>query len=209
MMYEIKRYIKIILPVIIVIVGLIYFYMNHSLAKELESEKVVEEYAPLEENIAQEDQVQEEMTTEKIVVDIKGEINTPGVYEMDIGDRMVDIIGRSGGLTEEADESQINLAQKLLDEMVIIVPKEGEEMMELDSFSMDSSTSAQSIEKVNLNQATQSELETLNGIGPSKAEAIITYREENGLFQSVDEIIEVSGIGEKLLESIEERVVVH
>lgn len=205
-MYDVKRYLKIILPIIIVVVGLIYFYMTNSIEKEIDNEDVVEELTPIGEDLA-ENSVEIETTSEEMVVDIKGEIDKPGVYEMEIGDRMVDIIDRSGGLTEEADETQINLAQKLQDEMIIIVPKKGDQTIELNTSSIEPATSSNTMEKLNLNQATQSELETLNGIGPSKAEAIITYREENGLFQTVEEILEVNGIGEKMLESIQEHIV--
>lgn len=206
--HDIKSYIKIIIPALLVVIGLIYFYMTDSFDKEIANDDLVEGLTPLDENLA-ENTVEREVVEEGIVVDIKGEINSPGVYDMQIGDRMVDIIEQSDGLTKDADESQINLAQKLQDEMVIIIPKEGDEVAELHSSSMESSRSTDITEKVNINQATQSELETLNGIGPSKAEAIITYREENGLFQTVEDILEVNGIGEKMLESIQDHVVVH
>ncbi|SET61929.1 competence protein ComEA [Oceanobacillus limi] len=139
----------------------------------------------------------------EIVVDIKGEIQQPGVYEMAVDSRVEDVVQTAGGFTEKADQTVINLAQKVHDEMVIIVPSEqdleGNEMTK----SVDRDAS-----KIRINYATSEEIEHLNGIGPSKAEAIIQYREESGLFQSVEDLLNVPGIGEKTLDKIRETIVV-
>src|SRR5699024_5719664 len=203
LMYYIKRYFKVIMFVAVIVVGLIYFNVNESFKGEVVTEGAVEDIVDLDE-VQEEDEevVEDDSVSEKIIIDIKGEINTPGVYEMQLGDRMIDIVDRAGGLTDDASETAINLAEKLQDEMAVIIPKEGDEPLESnDISSMESGASSSETDKINLNHATQSELETLNGIGPSKAEAIISYREENGLFQTVEDVLEVSGIGEKTLES--------
>lgn len=206
-MYYIKRYFKIILFVVVIVVGLVYFNVNQSFKGEVVSEGAVEKLAELDET-EDEKIVEDESAEEDIIIDIKGEINSPGVYEMQLGDRMIDIVDRAGGLTDEASETAINLAEKLQDEMAIVIPKEGDELLETDELNSNASNGLSSeSDKLNLNHATQAELETLNGIGPSKAEAIISHREENGLFQSVEDVLEVSGIGEKTLESFKEDIV--
>lgn len=148
---------------------------------------------------------------EAILVDVKGAIKNPGVYKMEQHDRVLDVVDKAGGFTKHADEAMINLAQKLTDEMVIYVPIEGEEPLDgIPLITNETTASPQATEegKVHLNSASQQEIETLNGIGPKKAEAILMYREENGPFQSVDQLTEVSGIGEKTVENMRDQIVV-
>ncbi|CDQ39590.1 MULTISPECIES: helix-hairpin-helix domain-containing protein [Virgibacillus] len=135
---------------------------------------------------------------QQMVVDVKGEVNKPGVYEMEEEDRVINAIEIAGGFTEEADQTQVNLAQRIQDEMVISVVKEGD--TEAQTLSVNEK------DKLHLNQATLEEIEALNGIGPTKAEAIVQYREENGLFKSVEDLLNVSGIGEKTLEAFQEDI---
>lgn len=161
--------------------------------------------------------VNEELS-QNVIVDIKGAVKYPGVYELTSLDRIIDVIELAGGYTPEADSKGINHAQKLQDEMVIYIPKLGEviENTETDSFvtftnsrnggSNGNNSSSQN--QININLATESELTTLPGIGPSKALAIISYREENGRFQSVEDLKNVSGIGEKTFEKLKEFIVV-
>src|SRR5699024_3643898 len=121
----------------------------------------------------------ESSADERMLVDIKGEITTPGVYELDSGSRVNDVIKMADGFTDDADKTSINLAQKVHDEMIIIVPIENDE---IDETINQTASSTEQNEKVKINYATQEEIETLPGIGPSKAQTIIKYREENGLF---------------------------
>lgn len=132
------------------------------------------------------------------VIDVKGAVENPGVYEIEIDSRVNDVIRLAGGFSKDADQTVVNLAQKVQDEMVIIVPKQGG----TESATPGESGGQNGSEKLRINYATQEEIETLNGIGPSKASAIIQHREENGLFQSVEDLLEVSGIGEKTLANI-------
>jgi competence protein ComEA len=134
-----------------------------------------------------------------VMVDVKGEIREPGVYEIEAESRVNDVIRMAGGFTEDADQTTVNLAQKVQDEMVIMIPKSGEQGQA--AASEDSSN-----EKVRINYADKKEIESLNGIGPSKSEAIIQYRDENGFFETADDLLDVSGIGEKTLESIREDI---
>ena len=174
------------------------FYLNQStssidsvsLDSYVENEREVTEIEEIE-------NVEEQVN--HYIVDVKGQVNFPGVYEVEEHLRVHDVIQLAGGFLEMANETAINLAQKISDEMVIYVPHLDEE---INNTSTDAWSPSQDEKKVSLNQATTGELETLPGIGPSKAAAIIKYREEVGAFQSIDELTNVSGIGEKTLEKL-------
>lgn len=149
---------------------------------------------------------EQELKTEKILVDVKGAVKYPGVYELTMENRVIDAIELAGGYTEEAETKAINHAQKLQDEMVIFVPKIGEVIENSLSGGIATSVpyqnSGNTNDKVNINNADEATLTTLPGIGPSKAQAIISYREENGPFESIDELKNVSGIGDKTFEKL-------
>ena len=134
---------------------------------------------------------------QSIVVDIKGEIVFPGIYEVDESFRVHDVIELAGGLTEFAKTKTVNFAQIVRDEMVIYIPHELDESMEAPIEQGGNS-------KISINHATLVELQTLPGIGNVKAQAIINYREEFGSFKTLEELINVSGIGEKTLENLRE-----
>ena len=140
-----------------------------------------------------------------IFVDIKGEVKKPGVYQMKAGDRVKDALDAAGGLTEEADSQKVNLAKRLEDQMVIVVPKVGEEAEEIPAGATSKEEAKEG--KVNINTATVEELKTLKGVGEKKAEAIIEYRKKNGSFQTKEDLMKVRGIGKKLFESFQERIV--
>lgn len=154
-------------------------------------------------NLVSDETEDEASTDERMLVDIKGEINTPGVYELNSGSRVNDVIKMADGFTDDADETSINLAQKVHDEMIIIVPIENEES---DETLHQTTSPTEQNEKVKINYATQEEIETLPGIGPSKAQTIIKYREENGLFQTMEDLLDISGIGEKTLENMKDNI---
>ena len=175
------------------------FYLNQStssidsvsLDRYVENEREVTEIEEIE-------NVEEQVN--HYIVDVKGQVKFPGVYEVEEHLRVHDVIQLAGGFLEMANETAINLAQKISDEMVIYVPHLDEEINNASTATAWSPS--QDEKKVSLNQATVGELETLPGIGPSKAAAIIKYREEVGAFQSIDELTNVSGIGEKTLEKL-------
>ena len=149
--------------------------------------------------------VRENEVSKTIVIDIKGAVKKPGVYTMKEGERVVDAIEKAGGLLKEADQNQLNLAGLLKDEMVIYVPKKGEQQekpLQANGLLQEDDG------KIRINSASVEELQKLKGIGPAKAEAIVSYREENGPFQTVEDLLEVSGIGEKTLENIKDDIVV-
>ncbi|EMT47081.1 helix-hairpin-helix domain-containing protein [Anoxybacillus flavithermus] len=166
-----------------------------------QQEETTIEPLPLE----QQEQQEEKKEELSIVVDVKGAVKRVGVYEVAPESRVHDVIQLAGGFTDEADETKVNLAMKVHDEMVIYVPKKGEEITTEAATTNDASRSS---EKININTATAEQLQTLDGIGPAKASAIIAYREEHGPFQKVEDLLHVSGIGQKSLEKIKEQIVV-
>jgi len=173
-------------------------------AKEewLEMEEV-QEVQPVEENA-------EEAGPVMVIVDVKGAVKHPGVYEAKDQDRVIDMINKAGGLVETADETQINFALRVEDEMVIYIPAKGEQTEELAEIEIanipGSPNKADNDGKVNINIADESKLQTLTGIGPSKAAAIIEYRETNGPFQTIEDLKSISGIGEKTFEKLKDQI---
>src|SRR5699024_6686718 len=117
------------------------------------------------------------------------------VYFVSQEDRVIDVIDQAGGFTNKADEDLINLAEKVTDEMVIYIPMIGEETIDVAQTGKVGANNSDG--KVKINDATLDEMTRLNGIGPKKAQAIIDYREENGPFEQIEDILNVSGIGEK------------
>lgn len=142
-----------------------------------------------------------------IMVDIKGAVKKPGVYDITNAPRVQTAVAKAGGITSEADTVQVNLAQKLTDGQMVYVPTRGEVTTNTVADNKGSTSSGDS-EKVNLNTATLTELQILAGIGEKKAEQIISYREAHGGFKNIDEIKEVSGIGDKRFETIQDNITV-
>jgi competence protein ComEA len=143
-------------------------------------------------------------TSAPLIIHVSGAVNNPGVYTLPTGSRVGEAIDVAGGLTGDADASLINLAKIVEDGVQIWVPYQVEEMMIPDNPEILSSepTPMHSPNKININTATQTELESLSGIGPVIAKAIIQYRLENGPFENIEEIQEVSGIGPVTFEKI-------
>lgn len=146
-----------------------------------------------------------------IVVEIKGEVKKPDVYTLNEDAIVKELIEAAGGLTENADLSNINRAKKLQNhELVYILNKNDTNKENLNSSlgseSDVSKSKGISNSIVNINNATLEELKTLNGIGDSKAKSIIEYREKNGGFKSIEDIKNVTGIGDKMFEMIKEQI---
>lgn len=145
----------------------------------------------------------------QLVVDVKGAVAKPGLYTLEEGSRVNDAVDAAGGLTSQADPKSINLAQKLSDEAVVYVASKDENVSVVASTTASSAMSQEGNEsKVNLNTATEADLQTISGIGAKRAADIIAYREANGGFKSVDDLNNVSGIGDKTMESIRPYVTV-
>ncbi len=151
--------------------------------------------------------------TEKsaVYVDLKGAVLHPGMYKIKEGMRLLDAVEEAGGFLPEADTKQVNYAQILKDQAVVYIPKQGE-TAESATATVQSANSREAKDsderKVNINTADVSRLETLNGIGTKKAENIIAYREENGTFHSIEDLKEVSGIGDKIFDSLKDSITI-
>ncbi|ENZ5591559.1 helix-hairpin-helix domain-containing protein [Enterococcus faecalis] len=138
-----------------------------------------------------------------IYVDIKGAVKVPGIYQLKNQQRIWDALALAGGVSEEADTVQVNYAQKVKDQMIIYVPKKGESVAQsLETLQESAPAQQNQEEKINLNTATEAELQTISGIGAKKAQEIIRFRDEQGPFKTVEELKNVPGIGEKTVERL-------
>jgi len=196
--------------------------------RNLKIEEVVEdEVIEIEEVI--EDEVEEIIEVKELYyVDVKGAVNQPGVYALEVGKRVKDAIEIAGGLRDDADTSLINLARVIFDEMVVVIYTRDEVIRSNTKFEINTSvndayknvsdnnvdnvgddSSSDDVNKlININTASIDELVSLSGIGQSKAEAIISYREENGNFSTIEDILNVSGIGSSVFEKIKNDITV-
>ena len=147
-----------------------------------------------------------EPTTE-LRVYITGEVNNPGVYAVCEGDRLADVVTAAGGATDAADLTKVNLAIRVSDEQQYHIPKKGEVESRPPFVPQGTPTpDADASGKIDLNSAIAKLLETLPGIGEVKAQSIIRYRESNGSFSKVDDLLAVPGIGTATLEAIRDLV---
>jgi competence protein ComEA len=144
-----------------------------------------------------------------LIVDVTGAVRRPGVFEFQPGDRVIDAVERAGGARDNADLTLLNLAAPLTDGQQILVPKKGATTASVPGTTGGVPGSAGGTGGlVNINTADEATLETLNGVGPVLAAAIIQYRTEHGPFASVDQLDEVSGIGPATLEDLRSQVTV-
>lgn len=207
----VKKYGKMVIAPGIICVFILFYFLQQNRSEEAELISTIPQQQEL--SIESETIPNEQETSSKVIVDVKGAVKFPGVYELTSEDRIIDAIQMAGGYLEEADSKYINHAQKLQDEMIIYIPKKGEslevEQPVAQSISIIGSTpSGKNDGKVNINTASESELTSLPGIGPTKAQAIIQYRQENGSFKTIDDIKNVSGIGEKTFEKLKDSITV-
>lgn len=152
-----------------------------------------------------------------IIIHITGAVKTPGIVKLEEGSRIEDAINKAGGLTEDADITKVNLAYILEDGTKIKIPSnsdigdfQGENILRTDSgegIIEDNENSSQS-SSLNINKATEQDLQTLPGIGPSLASRIIAYRDENGKFSTIEDIKNVNGIGNSKYENIKDYICV-
>lgn len=201
---------KIIVVVLIIIMCIVIGYYIISKTEKYD-------YSDIEKisNITEEDQeVDDNIIENKIVIHITGEVEEEGVIELEKGARISDAIEEAGGTTEEADLSNVNLAYSLSDGQKVKIPNINEKDEEIivveekagDNIIIEGNKSKE--EKININKAAQTEIETLPGIGPSTALKIITYRNEHGKFKNIEDIKNVSGIGDSKFENIKEYICV-
>ena len=181
---------------VLIIGGLFYFNQNKT-----------EDYSGVSfSNISNEtnnkDEKAEDKHDEKIFVDVKGAVKHPGVFETTKDKRVKDLIEEAGGLLDDADTSTLNLSQKVKDQMVIYVLKHGEKPKQIS----DSGSSSSNTDVININTANKEQLMKISGVGKTKAEAIISYREKNGDFKKKEDITKVHGIGKATFEKIKDKI---
>ena len=197
---------------IITIIAIAIYYTFIKKEDYLESNYNLNILTSNEENSNTQDNSLDEKSNDvsnKIVIYITGTIKNEGVYELEENSRIADSIEKAGGLTEEANINNINLAYVLQDGMKVYIPKKGESVNEMNDntnvyVSREESVTKNSekigsnsnTDKININTATQKELETLPGIGEATAVKIINYRNKNGKFSCIEDIKKVSGIGD-------------
>ncbi len=200
--------ITIILLLILIIVG-VGIVLSKSINRE--DNFIVNRASDIPENNSA---IQKEVPS--VIIHIAGAVKNPGVYQLKSTDRIVDAVKIAGGATEEANLDLINLAALLKDGQKIIIPykiygKAGEEIntnIDNNAEVMYSSSSGSISGKININTANATMLQTLSGIGPVLSERIIEYRNQNGFFGVIDDIKDVSGIGEKKFEGIKDLICV-
>lgn len=218
-----RMFLVVLIPsiiIVLVICTLIMLLITKPNSGDISSESLEEAVSKEELKPPKEETSKKESPSlEKLVVDIKGAVQNPGVYGVTSDMRLIDAINLAGGFTGEADQSQLNLSLRLTDQLMIYVPKNGEELaMEQllkeptktigETNEKAGSSSSHSDTKINLNTASIAELQTLTGVGAKKAEDIVRYREENGSFQQIEELKKVSGIGEKIYEALKDQLTV-
>ena len=181
---------------VLIIGGLFYFNQNKT-----------EDYGGLSfSNISNEtnnkDEKAENRHDEKIFVDVKGAVKHPGVFETTKDKRVKDLIEEAGGLLDDADTATLNLSQKVKDQMVIYVLKHGEKPKQIS----DGGSSSSNTDMININTANKEQLMKISGVGKTKAEAIISYREKNGDFKKKEDITKVRGIGKATFDKIKDKI---
>lgn len=136
-----------------------------------------------------------------LYVHVAGAVRTPGLYLLPAGARVVDAVGAAGGLADDADPAAVNLARPVADGEQLLIPRQGEQPP-----AAEGAAGAGADGVVDLNRADLAALDTLPRIGPAIAQRIIDWREEHGPFTSVDDLLAVPGIGEKMLAALRDLV---
>ena len=216
-MQKIKDFIYYNRKEIIIATILLFVFISYIFITNNEKEEYIEENIIKENKI---DEVKEDVETiYEFVIDIKGEVNSPGTYKLNENERVIDAIDKAGGLNKNADTTNINLSEKVYDEMVIYIPSKEDNNKEStvkytnnNAVNNKKNTTIQnnnqkdnkqiSDGKISINNANINELMTIKGIGETKAQRIIEYRNNNGRFNSIEEITNVSGIGKTTFEKI-------
>lgn len=198
-MEKLKNNKKIIIIIGVIILIIISIYVLTKIDEYNYEENNYEEYFAEEENIIKEE------AKKVIVVHIIGEINKPGIVELEEGARVIDAIKKAGGTTEKADLAQINLAYILKDRQKIYIPntEDNDKKIEYNTANIENNIKE---EKININTADEDELQRLPGVGASTAAKIIKYREENGSFRKIEDIQNVKGIGEAKYNDLKEQI---
>ena len=199
-----NKYVYIMIGVGILVIVIGYFFINFKREDEdyIDESLILEDYNETEINNNE---------IAKIKIHITGEVKNEGIVELEEGARIDDAIKKAGDVTEFADLSKVNLAYELSDGQKVYIPSKNEEIEEYASLDAGENVLEESEAiggKININVADSSALQTINGVGESLAGKIIAYREANGKFKSIEDLKNVSGIGDKKFEDIKDKIVV-
>ena len=208
MFKDLKPKMILIIAIFLIIIGIIYqVKKSNKEIIEFDYQNVIVQNKPmLDENI-----VESAMEKKYIKIHITGQVKKSGIIELESGSRISDAIEKAGGITELANLDEVNLAYCLEDGQKLYIPsieeKEIEYITEENGENIIEETNVSNANKiVNINKADLEDLETIPGIGPLMAQKIINYRTENGEFKTVEDLKNVSGIGEKKFESMREYI---
>ncbi|XVG95081.1 helix-hairpin-helix domain-containing protein [Eubacteriales bacterium KG127] len=207
-----NKYIRAGIIILTILIAALLFYMYGEKDKKLkldinDEKKLIKEDRKDETNSSKEKNLKSTNSNENyneknnkfiIYVDIEGAVVNPGVYKVKEGDRVFHVIALAGGLKENADIISINKAEQVSDGQKIYIYEKGENNTETNTTLMD--------DKININSADVTKLQTIEGIGPSMASRIVEFRNKNGKFKSPEELKNVRGIGEKRYESIKDKI---
>ncbi len=200
-----KKEILLILAIGILVIAVIGYYIY-----TLTQQNDYQELEDAVDNTQEAKEIRED--EEEIIIHIAGEVNTPGIVKIKEGARIADVIEKAGGLTQNANIKNVNLAYEVEDGQKITIPGEEqqEEYITEDSGEgvIQENQTGGTNKKVNINNANQTELTTLPGIGENTAQKIIDYREQNGKFNTIEDIKNVSGIGDSKYENIKEYITI-
>lgn len=202
-----KKKAVLIIFVLVVLFGIYLYNQANEYTEAEESQKVL-----LEEKIENEQEEKEEKEENFVIVHVAGSVKKPGIVKLPDGSRVEDAINAAGGLTEDADITYINLACVLEDGIKLRIPSindtiDNNEAQNTKYIIEGIGTEEQKTSKtININTASLEELQNLNGVGPSLASKIIEYRKENGKFKTIEDIKNVSGIGENKFEEIKNQI---
>lgn len=219
------------------IIGIVFLFFLNNYSKSTKKETSKEEPEELIFKEEKEETNKKDNQKENVFVDIKGAIANPGVYELEQNKKVIDVVNLAGGFLENANTQTINLAKKLTNEMVIIIYTNEEIKLAMteektakvidntcvcpvlkndacinkNETKKDTTTSNEPetiTEPININTASASDFDKLPGIGASKAESIVQYREKNGPFEKIEDLKEISGIGDALFEKIKDYITI-
>ena len=219
------------------IIGIVFLFFLNNYSKSAKKETSKEEPEELIFKEEKEETNKKDNQTENVFVDIKGAIANPGVYELEQNKKVIDVVNLAGGFLENANTQTINLAKKVTNEMVIIIYTNEEIKLAMteektakvidntcvcpvlkndacinkNETKKDTTTSNEQetiTEPININTASASDFDKLPGIGASKAESIVQYREKNGPFEKIEDLKEISGIGDALFEKIKDYITI-
>jgi len=179
------------LKALVVSLGVVGFIVYVATSSLMPSQKVFVQSSGSAKNVS--------VSSARIYVDVAGEVRKPGIYQLDSGSRVFDVVLLAGGFTSKANQSSVNLARTLTDGEQLIVANKSQQ-----GFGSASSNPASML--ISLNQASETELEQLPGVGPALAGRMIDWRSANGGFKTKEDLLNVAGIGDKLFAQIKDKV---